>query len=140
MTSKAPWSVSYVHSRLRSSQALSGRKKGGPTVSNSELGRRSLDTGRNALQIALRSLIFGATAPIPPSALRPQPGPVVQECPDDAGDTEADVDVDGSELMYQALSVDRSEQLALDVAGFVEPILAGRLNFDMERKSSSGCR
>lgn len=68
------------------------------------------------------------------------PGSVAQERLDDAGDMEAGLHVDGTELMYQAFSVDRSQQLALDVAGFVESILTSRLQFDMERESSPGCR
>ena len=68
------------------------------------------------------------------------PVSVAQECLDDAGDTDAGVNVDGAELMDQPPSVDGSEKLALDVAGLVEAILAGWLQFDMERESSSGRR
>ncbi len=64
---------------------------------------------------------------------------VAQECLEDAGDTEAGVNVDGPDLVYQALSVDRSKQLALDVAGFVESILARWLHFDMKGESPPGC-
>lgn len=86
------------------------------------------------------------TAPIPgrrvlvPVGLSASSRSVAEECFDDAGDTDAGICVDGTEPVHQALPVDRPEQLALDVVGFVESVLVGRLQFDMERESSPGCR
>lgn len=64
---------------------------------------------------------------------------VAQERLDDAGDTEARVNVNGPDLVYEALAVDGSEKFALDVAGFVESVLVRWLDFDMKGESSPGC-
>jgi hypothetical protein len=57
---------------------------------------------------------------------------VVQKCSDHARDPVAYVGFDGSELVDKAFPVDRSEQLALDVADLVETRLHGGLDFDVE--------
>ena len=72
-------------------------------------------------------------------ALTRNAGSVAQERLDHAGDTETRVNVDGADLAYQALPVDRSEQFALEVAGFVESVHVRRLYFDMEGETSPGC-
>ncbi len=77
---------------------------------------------------------------LPTISRRCDAGSVVQEGLDDTGDREADVWVDGSESMYESSSVDRSEQLALDVADFVEAGFVGRLHFDVKREPALSCR
>jgi len=61
---------------------------------------------------------------------------VVQQRLDDAGDAATDIGADDPEAMHQSLAIDRSNQLTLDVAKFVEPGIGYRVDFNVERETA----
>ena len=61
---------------------------------------------------------------------------VVEECLDHAGDVVADLGVDDTETVDESVAIDRTDQLALDVARVFEPGRWGGLDLNVEREPS----